>query len=130
MYKGAPPMVPDLINGVFSMAILPSTVAYPHVKSGSIRALANISSTRSKQFPDVPTIAEAGYPDVTALSWYGFHVPAGTPDDVIQRLEKAVRAATAAPEVKERLVNAGGEEAYIGTADFSDFLKADAVRWA
>lgn len=130
MYKGAPPMVPDLINGAFSMAILPSTVAYPHIKSGSIRALANISSTRSKQFPDVPTIAEAGYPDVTALSWYGFHVPAGTPPDVIQRLEKAVRAATATPEVKERLVNAGGEEAYMGTAEFSDFLKADAVRWA
>lgn len=68
-YKGAPPMVPDLINGAFSMAILPSSVAYPHIKSGTIRALANISSTRSVQLPDVPTIAEAGYPAVTALSY-------------------------------------------------------------
>lgn len=128
-YKGAPPMVPDLINGAFSMAILPSTVAYPHIKSGSIRALANINSSRSAQFPDVPTIAEAGYPEVTALSWYAFHVPAGTPAEVIRKLDAAARAATASAEVKERLINAGGEEAYLGQADFAAFLKADAQRW-
>lgn len=128
-YKGAPPMVPDLINGAFSMAILPSTVAAPHIKSGAIRALANINSTRSKQFPDVPTIAEAGYPDVTALSWYAFHVPAGTPPEVIARLEKAAQAAAATPEVKERLLNAGGEEAFMNREDFAKFLAADQVRW-
>ncbi|MBB3181426.1 tripartite tricarboxylate transporter substrate binding protein [Variovorax sp. Sphag1AA] len=128
-YKGAPPMVPDLINGAFSMAILPSSVAYPHIKSGAIRALANINSTRSAQLPDVPTIAEAGYPEVTALSWYGFHVPAGTPPEVIRKLDAALQKATAAPETKERLVNAGGEEAYMNTADFAAFIKADAVRW-
>ena len=128
-YKGAPPMVPDLINGAFSMAILPSSVAYPHIKSGTIRALANISSTRSVQLPDVPTIAEAGYPAVTALSWYAFHVPAGTPPEVIKRLEAATQAATATNEVKERLVNSGGEAAFMNQADFGDFLKVDAVRW-
>lgn len=128
-YKGAPPMVPDLINGMFSMAILPATVAAPHMKSGSIRALANINASRSVQFPDVPTIAEAGFPEVTALSWYAFHVPTGTPPEVIRKLEKAVQAATATAEVKERLATAGGEEAYLGQAEFNDFLKADAVRW-
>lgn len=128
-YKGAPPMVPDLINGMFPMAIMPSSVAYPHIKSGAIRALANVSSKRSAQLPDVPTIAEAGYPDVTVLSWYAFHVPAGTPPEVIKKLEKAAQAAMAAPEVKERLVNAGGEEAFMNQADFNEFLKADATRW-
>ncbi|WP_422823322.1 tripartite tricarboxylate transporter substrate binding protein [Variovorax ureilyticus] len=128
-YKGAPPMVPDLINGAFSMAILPSSVAYPHIKSGAIRALANINSTRSAQLPDVPTIAEAGFPEVTALSWYGFHVPAGTSPEVIRKLDTALQKATAAPETKERLVNAGGEGAYMNTADFAAFIKADAVRW-
>lgn len=128
-YKGAPPMVPDLINGLFSMAILPSTVAAPHIKSGSIRALANISATRSPQFPDVPTIAEAGYPEVTALSWYAFHVPAGTPPDVIRKLEKAVQSASATQQVKERLATAGGEEAFLDQAEFTQFLKTDAVRW-
>lgn len=129
LYKGAPPIVPDLINGMFSMAILPSTVAYPQVKAGKLRALANISSQRSAQLPDVPTIAEAGYPDVTALSWYGFHVPVGTPSDVVRKLEAAVKAATSTQEVKERLANAGGEEAFLNQAEFTSFLKADAQRW-
>lgn len=128
-YKGAPPMVPDLINAQFSMAILPSTVAYPHIKSGAIRALANISSNRSPQLPDVPTIAEAGYPEATALSWYAFHAPAGTPPEVLRKLDQAVKAATATDEVKERLANAGGEVAYGGRDEFQAFLKSDAQRW-
>lgn len=128
-YKGAPPMIPDLINGMFSMAIMPAPIAAPHIKAGTIRALANINFTRSQQFPDVPTIAEAGFPEVTALSWYAFHVPAGTPPDVVRRLEKAVQAATASQEVKDRLTSAGGEEAFLDQREFSKFLKADAVRW-
>lgn len=129
MYKGAPPAVPDLINGLTAMAILPSTVAIPHVKSGKLRALANINSRRSPQLPDTPTIAEAGYPDATALSWYGLHAPAGTPAEVIQKLEAAMRAATATPEFKSALVSAGGEEAFLGTAEFTAFTTTDAVRW-
>lgn len=129
MYKGAPPVIPDLINGMMSMTISPATVAIPHVKSGRVRALANINNQRSPQLPDVPTIAEAGYPDATALSWYGLHAPAGTPPEAIQKLEAAMRAATATPGVKNSLVNAGGEEAFLGTADFTAFLKSDATRW-
>lgn len=129
MYKGAPPVIPDLINGMVAMTISPATVAIPHIKSGRIRALANINSRRSTQLPDVPTIAEAGYPDATALSWYGLHAPAGTPPEIIATLEAAMRAATATAEVKERLVSAGGEEAFLGTADFKAFLKSDAERW-
>lgn len=129
LYKGAPPVVPDLINGMLSMTILPSSVAYPQIKGGKLRALANINSHRSSQLPDVPTIAEAGYPEVTALSWYGFHVPAGTPPEVIRKLEAAMQAATGTAEVKERLVNAGGEEAFLNQADFASFLKVDTQRW-
>ncbi len=129
MYKGAPPIVPDLINGLVQSTILPSSVAYPQVTGGKLRALANISSRRSAQLPDVPTFAELGYPEATALSWYGFHAPAGTPPEVLRKLEAAVQAATRTAEVKERLVFAGGEEAYQGTADFTAFLKADAEQW-
>lgn len=129
MYKGAPPVIPDLINGMVAMTISPSTVAIPHIKSGKVRALANINSRRSPQLPDVPTIAESGYPDATALSWYGLHAPAGTPAEVIQALETAMKAATATAEVKERLVSAGGEEAFLGTKDFAAFLQSDAQRW-
>ena len=129
MYKGAPPIVPDLINGLMSMAVMPSTVAIPHIKAGKIRALANINSRRSPQLPDVPTIAEAGYPDATALSWYGLHAPAGTPPDVIHKIEAAMRVSAGTAEVKERLLNSGGEEAFMGTADFNAFLTSDAQRW-
>ena len=123
LYKGAPPVIPDLINGLVSMAIIPSSVAIPQVQAGKLRALANTSDKRAAQLPDVPTIAEAGYPEVTVLSWYGFHVPSGTPRDVVQKLSAAVRAATATPEVQGRLVAGGGEAAFLGDADFDTFLR-------
>ncbi len=128
-YKGAPPIIPDLVNNLVQSTILPSSVAYPQVKGGKLRALANISSRRSNQLPDVPTFAELGYPEATALSWYGFHAPAGTPPEVIKKLEAAVAASAATAEVKERLISAGGEEAYLGTADFAAFLKTDSEHW-
>ena len=128
-YKGAPPVIPDLINGLVGMAIIPSTVAIPQVQAGKLRALANTSDKRSPQLPDVPTIGEAGFPEVTVLSWYGFHVPAGTPREVIQRISTAVGAATANPEVQGRLATAGGEAGFLGTPEFIAFLRADAERW-
>ncbi len=128
-YKGAPPVIPDLINGALSMSIIPSTVAIPQVTSGKLRALANTSSKRSPLLPDVPTIAEAGFPEVTVESWYAFHVPTGTPREVVQRLSAAVGAAAATSEVQGRLATAGGEAAFLGTADFESFLRSDAERW-
>lgn len=129
MYKGAPPSVPDLINGLTAMGVLPSSVAHPQVNGGKLRALANMSSTRSSQLPDVPTIAEAGYPGATVLSWYGLHAPVGTPPEVIRVLEKAMQEACATAEVKQRLVAAGGEEAFLGTAEFASFVAKDAQQW-
>ena len=128
-YKGAPPIVADLINAPVQSTILPSSVAYPQVKAGKLRALANISNRRSDQLPDVPTFTELGFPEATALSWYAFHAPAGTPSEVLKKLETALAASTKAAEVRERLVSAGGEEAYLGTADFVAFLKTDAEQW-
>jgi tripartite-type tricarboxylate transporter receptor subunit TctC len=130
MYRGAPPIVPDLIAGTLTMSILPSTVAIPHIRSGRLRALANTSDKRSPMFPDVPTIAEAGYPDVTVLSWYGLHAPAGTPPEVLRRLTEAVAAAANSAEVKERLAGAGGEAAYLGGADFVSFMGEEQTRWS
>lgn len=130
MYKGAPPSVPDLINGLVAMGVLPSSVAHAQVNGGKLRALANMSGTRSSQLPDVPTIAEAGFPGATVLSWYGLHAPAGTPPEVIQKLEAAMQQACATAEVKQRLIAAGGEEAFLGTKDFSAFLAKDTQQWA
>ena len=128
-YKGAPPVIPDLINGALSMSIIPSTVAIPQVAAGKLRALANTSDKRSPLLPDVPTIAEAGFPEVTVLSWYAFHVPVGTPNEMVDKLSAAVGLAAAAAEVQGRLASAGGEAAFLGKADFTAFLRADAERW-
>ena len=130
MYKGAPPSVPDLINGLVSMTVLPSSVAYPQSKGGTLRVLANMSASRSNQLPDVPTIAEAGYPGATVLSWYGLHAPAGTPPDVIKKIADAMHRACEMEETKKSLVAAGGEEAYLSTADFVRFLESDSKQWA
>ncbi len=128
-YKGAPPVIPDLINGALTLSIIPSTVAIPQVTAGKLRALANTSGKRSPLLPDVPTIAEAGFPEVTVESWYAFHVPAGTPREVIQKLSDAVGAAAASPEVQARLRSAGGEAAYLGVSDFEAFIRTDTERW-
>ena len=128
-YKGAPPMMVDLINGTFAVAVVPSSVAYPQIKAGKVRALANVSSKRSAQLPDVPTIAEAGFPEVSVTSWYGLHAPAGTPADVLKKLDAAIQSVSNRAEVKERLTAAGGESSYLNTGDFTSFLRTDSQTW-
>jgi tripartite-type tricarboxylate transporter receptor subunit TctC len=104
-------------------------VAYPHIKSGTLRALANTSANRSPQLPEVPTIAEAGFPEVTVLSWYGLHAPTGTPPEVVRKLEAGVQASLLKSETKERLNTAGGEAAFLSTPDFSQFMRTDLQMW-
>jgi tripartite-type tricarboxylate transporter receptor subunit TctC len=81
----------------------------PHVKSGRLRVLAVLSPSRTSIFPDTPTIAESGFPGFEASVWYGFIGPAGLPAPVVAQLHAAIQKAMAAPEVRDRLVNAGGE---------------------
>lgn len=128
-YKGAPPVALDLINNTFSMSVLPSSVAYPHVKSGKLVALATTSSTRSAQLPDIPTIGEAGYPEASVISWYGLHAPAGTPPQVLRKLEAALKTSIQRQETQARLVSAGGEAAFLGTEDFVRFLGTETQMW-
>jgi len=127
-YKGLPQVIPDLLNGSLDFTALPLTLAKAQIDAGRIRALANISSRRAKALPDVPTVAELGMPKATVLSWYGLHAPAGTPEAVLARLERAVGAAVATVDVRERFIAAGGEEAFLGRAEFVRFLEADQAR--
>lgn len=128
-YKGSPPVVGDLANETLAMSVLPLSVSMGAIQGGRIRAIASTSNQRSALLPDVPTMAEAGFPEVTVVSWYGFHVPRGTPEDVIARLSAAVAAATASEEVRTRTIGVGGEVAYLGTRDFEAFLREDLARW-
>lgn len=128
-YKGAPPAMTDLANGLLTVAIFPGQVAGPQIGSGKLRALAILGNVRSAQFRNLPTIAEAGYPDVTTLTWLGLHAPRGTPADVLARLDGAVQVATRSDAVKTRIANTGGDVNYMSTAQFATILVGETQRW-
>jgi len=129
VYKGGAPVVPDLINGTLSMSIAAGSIVLPALRSGRVRALATIGDKRSAFFPDVPTMAELGYPAVTAVGWQGFHAPAGTPREIVQRISAAAGVAAGREDVRSGMTNAGGETAYLGVEGFEVFLAEDSVRW-
>jgi tripartite-type tricarboxylate transporter receptor subunit TctC len=129
LYKGAPPIITDLINGLLVMSVVPSTVAIPQVKAGKLKALANTSYKRSPDLPNVPTIAEAGYKSASVLSWYGLHAPANTPKAIISIISAKLEKALSSKEIKEKMALSGGEAAFLGEEQFKDFYKTDAERW-
>ena len=128
-YKGGPPILNDLINGQLAMSVVPLNVGMASINGGRIRALASTSSSRSLLLPNVPTLIESGYPDVMVISWYGFHVPSGTPTAIIKRLAQAVQAAAAEPSILQGTASVGGEISFMDTAPFSHFLEEDTLRW-
>lgn len=128
-YKGGPPVLADLISGQLAMSVLPLNVAMSSITGGRIRALASTSNKRSPLLPELPTMAESGYPDATVVSWYGFHAPAGTPPEILKRLSDAVGAAALDEATRARTATAGGEIAFMDTESFHRFLDEDSARW-
>ena len=127
-YKGGVSYVPDIITGILSGGVVPMNVALPLVKGGELKALAITSAKRSALLPEVPTMAEAGFADAGIDSWLGYHVPAGTPTEVMKRLVDAVQDAASNSEVRARLASLGAEAAYLDTAGFESFLQTDVKR--
>ncbi len=128
-YRGAPPVMSDLLNGTLTMSVLPLGAIMGMVQGGQLRALAIADEARSPLLPDVPSMAEAGYPEVVVVSWYGLFAPTGTPPEVMQTIARAARAATEDQDVRGSAARAGGEAAFLDTADFADFLTVDRRRW-
>jgi tripartite-type tricarboxylate transporter receptor subunit TctC len=105
--------------------------AMPGVKSGRLKPLAVTSAKRIDTLPDVPTVAEAGYPDLKAGSWQGLFVPSGTPREVVERLFAVGTQVVKEPEVIARLKNGGAEAATSASpAEFQKFVAAETERWA
>lgn len=123
-YRGVPPAIPDMITGQIHAAMVPFALAVPHVKSGKLRALAIASPTRNKQLPDVPTMAEAGYPESLVINWMTLLVPAATPKPVIERLNREMAKAMADPEVIARIKTLGGSAFAAGTPGEVDAMLA------
>ena len=130
-YKGFPPAIPDLLAGQVHFSFIPFGVAAPHVRSGKLRALAVAAPARSKQFPDLPTMAEAGFADSQVVSWYAYLVPAATPKPVVARLNAEFARLLADPEVIARIEKIGGEPLPAGKpGDVDAMLAQESERWA
>ena len=124
-YKGGGPANQDVMGGQipFAMSALPAVM--PLLKAGKLRGLAMTSEKRWPGLPDVPTVAESGYPGFSHATWIGIVAPTGTPGPIIARLNKEFAAVLAIPEVRERLLGLGAQPVGKSAADFEAMLKAD-----
>ncbi len=132
-YRGSGPALIDLIGGSVDLMFdnLPS--ALPQIKAGKLKALAVTSASRSAALPDLPTIAEAGGPALKgyeASSWFGLMAPAGTPADVVTRLQQETAKALLSPALKERLQSQGAIPGGMSSAAFTSFIAAETQKWA
>jgi tripartite-type tricarboxylate transporter receptor subunit TctC len=103
--------------------------ALPHLKDGKLRALAVASKARVPTLPDVPTMAEAGYPDVEGESWFGVAVPAGTPKEIVALLNREIVRSMALPDMKERLATLGFDSIASSPEEFGARIRADSEKW-
>jgi tripartite-type tricarboxylate transporter receptor subunit TctC len=129
-YRGYPQMVADIASGLINSTFLSANQALAQVQSGTIRIIATINDGRSKYFPDVPTMAEQGYAEAQVTPWFGIVVPAGTPQPIVSRISKALEAALAAQEVRERLDLAGCAAKSAPLGEFAGIIKSDIALWA
>jgi tripartite-type tricarboxylate transporter receptor subunit TctC len=128
-YKSVPPAMTDLLGGRVSMMFADLTTALPHVRSGKVRALAASRKERSKLFPEVPSLHEAGVTDFEMDSWAGLLAPAGTPKDIVGRLNAEVRKIIETPEINKKIGDIGFE-AFGNTPDaFATFIKVQLDKW-
>jgi tripartite-type tricarboxylate transporter receptor subunit TctC len=129
-YKGASQALPDLITGQVSMIFDSVQAMMPHVNSGKLRALAITSAKRWPTAPDVPTMAESGYPTMTTGSWLGLVAPAKTPKETLEKVASELRLIIDAQDVHESLINYGVEPVGSSPAEFNTFIASESTRWA
>jgi len=128
-YKGDTEMLADLVGGRISLAFGTGVAYLPYVKRGQLKAIAVADAQRTKLVPDLPTIDEAGVPGFNAIQYFGLLAPAGTPDYIIQRLQKESNEILNLPNVKEKMVALGLEVVGSTPTEFSLLLKDDYAKW-
>ena len=130
-YKGTALAIPDVITGSVQVLIDAIPSGMPHVKSGRLRALAVTGDKRSAMAPELPTIAEAGLPGFSSVTWFGLYAPRGMKPELLARVHDAFEKAAHAPEVVDSLAKLGVEPGPLGTpAQFAAMVSADSQRWA
>ncbi len=129
-YKGSAPAIQDVMAGQVPLMFDTTVVAAPHVKAGTIRALAVTSTKRVKGMESIPTLSEAGVPGYQLVSWQGIFVPAGTPKDIVIRLNAELVKIIALPDIRERLDTLGVDPVANTSEEFAVFQKAEIAKWA
>ena len=129
-YKGSSPALSDLIGGHVSMYLGSMPASVPQARSGKLRALAVTGQRRAPAAPEVPTIAESGFPGYEFASWYGLFSPAGTAPAIIDHLHGAVRKALERPEMRSRLLAEGNEAVGNAPGEFAAVIRADIAKYA
>ena len=127
-YKGSSQALADLIGGQIQLNFDTTSSAMSFIRSGKVKVLAVMTPKRSAELPDVPTLAEAGYPGVEMSTWYGMYTTAGTPKPIIERLHAELARIVKLPDVQSRLAALGGEIAALTTEQFAAFARADHER--
>ena len=128
-YKGEAAAFPDLASGQIELAYGSVGFYARQAGTGRVRILAVANPQRLKTFPDVPTLAEAGYPDVNLPGWGGVLLPAGTPQAIVDKFEREVRRVTLLPEVQARILDLGFEPVGSSAAEFSTTIAEDLQKW-
>ena len=129
-YKGSAPALTDLLGGHLSIFFCNMLSATPHVSSNRLRALAVSSAQRSPVTPQVPTVAESGYPNFETVTWFGLMTPAGTPEDIVVRLRAEAAKIVRRTDVAEQLASQGGTAIIDKNADeFANYIKVETEKW-
>ncbi len=129
-FKGAVPAMIGLMGGEVDMQVAGIPVSIPHIQAGKVRALAVLSNERVPSLPNVPTAKEAGIDNFVVSIWFGIFAPAGTPRDIVNRLNAEWIKITAMPDTLEQIRKIGLEPLSGTPEQFSEFLKAEIARWA
>ena len=129
LYKGGGPALNDLIGGQIPVSVNPIGELLPQLKGGKIRVLATTGARRSKFLPDVPTMAESGFPDIVLSPWLGFFAPARTPADVVKRLSNGINDAVRSGDTQQNLIKFGMESAAATPVGFAEIVRQDIEKW-
>jgi tripartite-type tricarboxylate transporter receptor subunit TctC len=129
-YKGGAQAATDVMSGQVQLMFDPASGVAPHVRSGRLRGLGVTGPVRTKAFPDLPTIAEAGVPGYEVTTWGGIIAPMGTPRAIVSRLSEEVRKAARAPTLVERYAALGADPVTSTPEEFTAFIRQEHLKWA
>jgi tripartite-type tricarboxylate transporter receptor subunit TctC len=129
-YKTLGTLLPDLISGQVQVYFIGLVSAQTQIKGGRLRAIGITGPKRSASMPEVPTVAESGVPGYDVVAWYGFFAPAGTPREIVMRVNAEVKRILGVPEMRERLSGEGAEVAASTPEEFAAYIKTEMVKWS